>query len=160
MSWLARTTLCLRLQTGLSCSIHIKAASDDNARFRDGFLGKDEVEKHIHRSLHNFLVDDDDGNSNLSSRHVDVLHFVVERMTEYGYAADRIALIFDCANNCRNAYINKQLSIQLRAINRLLRQNQHVPSELFDQLEQLAITWNPQEVAQRAPLDEVIQIFC
>lgn len=140
--------------------LHIKAASDDNARFRDGFLGKDEVEKHIHRSLHNFLVDDDDGNSNLSSRHVDVLHFVVERMTEYGYAADRIALIFDCANNCRNAYINKQLSIQLRAINRLLRQNQHVPSEHFDQLEQLAITWNPQEVAQRAPLDEVIQIFC
>jgi superfamily II DNA or RNA helicase len=140
--------------------LHIKATSEENERFRDVFRDKPETEKRIHHALKDYQVEAGDELNPLNASNSQALAYVIDTMTQYGYAPERIARVFECGHKCQNAYINKQFTIQLRAINRLLRNNKHVDSALFDDLDTLAATWNPEEVSERPPIDEVIQIFC
>lgn len=140
--------------------LHIKATSADNERFRDGFLAKDQVVNHIHQSLRHFEVTDSGQTSQLSTRHSDALIYTIQRMTEYGYAPERIERVYRCGFESQNVHLNKKYAEILKKINKLIHEGKHVDSDNFDQLDQLAASWNPEEALKRAPLDEVIQIFC
>ena len=140
--------------------LHIKATSSDNERFRDGFLGKDQVVKHIHQSLRNFEVADSQHTSQLSNRHSDALMYAIQQMQLYGYAPDRIEKVYRCGFESQNVHLNKKYADILKKINKLIHEGKHVDSAFYDELDKLASTWNPEESIKRAPLDEVVQIFC
>ena len=139
--------------------LYIRAGSDNNQRFRDDFRNKPETESMIIRSLKGLISDNETGGIELSGKLSEALNYAVQTMQEYEFPAEQIEKIHLCGRESHNAYINRQFIKLLRQINRLLRNNQHVGSEIFDELAELAESWNPDEISERPPIDEPVQIF-
>ncbi len=139
--------------------LHIKASSTDNERFKDTFKNKAAAESIICKATIGYSSGDATPSTMLTAKNGEALNYAIERMTEYGTPIHQIELVYSCANTCQNAYINKQYNKLLRLINRLQRNNKHVDSSIFTDLITLAITWNPEEISEPAPIEEVLQIF-
>ena len=80
-------------------------------------------------------------------------------MEEYGEPADIIERVFDCVTTSKNAYINKLVLKQLRAISRLHRQGQVLTSELYRPFIEVTRSWKPEEETEKMPISEILQIF-
>ena len=139
--------------------LSIKATSDQDERFKDKFANKPATEALVNHSLIGYSVGDADLSTNLSNRMNEALAYALEKMQEYGEPETDIQLVYNCGNTCQNAYINKQYHKLFRQINRLQRRNKHVPSELFKALVNIARNWNPEELTEKPPIEEIIQLF-
>ena len=139
--------------------LYIQTTSENNRRFNDPFKNKPESEAMINHAVVGYAVEEGENDTQLSDKISHALNYVVQTMQEYLYPADKVEKVYDCGRFSRNAYINKQFHKQLRLVNRLMRNNKHVDSKFFDELVQLAESWNPDEKMDRPPIDETIQIF-
>jgi superfamily II DNA or RNA helicase len=139
--------------------LSIKASSKQNQRFKDSFKNKPQVEELISNSTIGFNVGDEDPSTNLSVKLSEALNFALEKMQEYGTSVQDIERVYQCGTSSKNAYINKQYHKLLRLINRLQRRNQHVTSNIYEDLISLARNWNPEEKTERPPIAEILQIF-
>lgn len=139
--------------------LHIKATSDQNARFKDTFRQKPEKEQMVWDIIVGYQVADEDPTTGLSNQLHLALQYAVATMAEYNFDADDIEKVYQCGLICQNAYINKQFHKLLRLINRLQRRHQHVSSAIFEEMVKHARIWNPADKTERAHIAEIIQIF-
>ena len=139
--------------------LHIQSTSDQNQRFKDLFINKPQIEQLITDTIVGYQVADDDPTTGLSNKLNEALLFVVQKMKEYGLPEEDIERVFNCGRTSQNAYINKQYHNKLRLINRLQRRNRYVDSSIYNDLINLTRNWNPEEKTEKAPIEEIIQIF-
>jgi hypothetical protein len=59
----------------------------------------------------------------------------------------------------QNAYINKENLKLVRLINRLNRKGEQIGDKIIKQFISLANQYKPEEKTEKAPLNEIIQIF-
>ena len=85
--------------------------------------------------------------------------FIRNAMFEYQYPYNDIEQVENCLFHSLNAYLNKKSMELVRLVNRMLRRNQHVGSEIIDQFIALAKQHKPGETTDKIPLNEIIQIF-
>ena len=80
-------------------------------------------------------------------------------MIEYEYPIDDIERVYNCILFSQNAYINKQSMMLVRLLVRLTRNNKHIGSELIQKFINLASQYVSDEKIDKAPLNEIIQLF-
>ena len=80
-------------------------------------------------------------------------------MFEFNYPYMYIEQVESCLLYSLNAYLNRESMRLVKIVNRMLRQNKHVGSEIIDQFIALAKNYKPGEMSDKAPLREIIQIF-
>ncbi|MCZ2129182.1 MAG: hypothetical protein LC109_02835, partial [Bacteroidia bacterium] len=59
----------------------------------------------------------------------------------------------------QNAYINKENLKLVRLVNRMNRRGEHIGDDVIKQFISLANQYKPEEKTEKAPLNEIIQIF-
>jgi hypothetical protein len=139
--------------------LYIKATSDQNERFKDKFKNKPESEEYILSFIQQYQFAEDDHINRYNEPQTAAIGFLVNKMQEYGYAVDEIEKVYNCIIYSQNAYINKQNMKLVRQINRMTRRNEHVGDEVIKHFISLAHQYRPDEKTEKAPLEEVIQIF-
>jgi superfamily II DNA or RNA helicase len=139
--------------------LYIKATSDQNERFKDRFKNKPESEEYILNFIQQYQFAEDDHINRYNEPQTAAIGFLVNKMQEYGYAVTEIEKVYNCIIYSQNAYINKQNMKLVRQINRLVRQNKHIGDELIKLFISMANQYKPDEKTEKAPLEEIIQIF-
>jgi superfamily II DNA or RNA helicase len=139
--------------------LSIKATSDQNERFRDKFRNKPESEEYIMNFIQQYQFAEDEHANRYNEPQRNAINFLVTKMQEYGYAVEEIQRVYDCIIYSQNAYINKQNMKLVRLINRLTRNEKHIGDKLIKQFISLAHQYKPDEKTEKAPLDEIIQLF-
>jgi len=77
----------------------------------------------------------------------------------YAYAADEIENVNNSVLHSQNAYLNRENMKLVRLINRMNRRGELVGDEIIKQFMSLAHQNKPEEQTEKAPLNEIIQIF-
>jgi hypothetical protein len=139
--------------------LFFKATSDQNKRFKDNFLNKPESEKYILDFIQQYQFAEDEHANRYNEPQRNAINFLITRMQEYGYAVGEIEKIYNCIVFSQNAYINKENMKLVRLMNRLNRQEKYVGDEIIKQFISLAHHFKPDEKTEKAPLDEIIQLF-
>jgi hypothetical protein len=139
--------------------LHIQCGVDQNARFKDKFANKPETEKLINDFAVSQQLQEADYQASYTAGMNQAIGVIMMRMVEYQYPIEQIDQVNACLQENQNAYINKQLIKILRDAARRLRRNQHLGSELIDELIDLAAQHRPEEKTEPVPIKEVIQIF-
>lgn len=139
--------------------LYIQTTSEHNQRFKDTFKNKPATEEMINRALVGYVMEEGESEIHQSDKINKALNYVMQKMQEYGYPVGKVEHVYNCGLSSKNAYINKQFQKQLRLINRLIRNDKHVDSKIYDELILLAESWNPDEKIDRPPIEEIVQIF-
>jgi superfamily II DNA or RNA helicase len=137
----------------------IQADSDQNARFRDKFAQKPEIEESIKEFIDAYQFTEEDHQVRYNQPQMAAIAYVLNKMMEYGYPVREIELVNSSVLHSKNAYINRENLKLIRLVNRLNRRNQHVGDEVLKRLVSLAYQYKPDEKQEKAPLSEIIQIF-
>ncbi len=89
----------------------------------------------------------------------EAITLLINKMTEYGYAYLEIEKVTNSVLHSQNAYINKEnLKIYIW-VNRINRRGGHIGDDIIKQFISLANQYKPEEKTEKAPLNEIIQIF-
>ena len=139
--------------------LSIKATSEQNKRFKDEFKNKPETEDYILDFMAQYQFAEDEHSNRYNEPQRNAINFLAAKMQEYGYPVEEIEKIYNCIIYSQNAYINKQSMKLVRTVNRLVRQQKHVSDEIIKQFISLAHQYKPDEKTEKAPLNELVQIF-
>lgn len=139
--------------------LYIKATSNQNNRFKDKFRNKPEIEEYILNFIQQYQFAEDEHANRYNEPQRNAINFLVSKMQEYGYPVEEIEKLYNCIIYSQNAYINKQNMKLVRLINRLTRNEKHIGDEIIKQFVGLAHQYKPDEKTEKAPLDEIIQLF-
>jgi len=139
--------------------LHIQCGKEQNERFKDRFANKPETERLISDFAVSQQLQEADYQASYTAGMGQAIDTIMLRMVEYQYPIEDIDRLNACLQTNQNAYINKQLVRILRDAARRLRRNQHLGSELIDELIDLAAQHRPEEKSEPIPIKEVIQIF-
>ncbi len=139
--------------------LHVKATSDQNQRFKDKFTNKSETEQFINDHLQHYQFMEDDHHVRYNQSQESAIAFIINKMIEYGYLVEQIEKVKNCVFYSQNAYINKQTMKLVRQVNRTLRQNKHIGSDVIEEFINITAQYNPEEKSEPASLSEVIQVF-
>ena len=139
--------------------LSIKATSEHNTRFKDNFKNKPATEAYMlsYISVHQFTEEDHRNRYNQPQEAA--IAYLTNKMNEYGEPYEQIEKVRNCLYLSQNAYINKQSMKLVREVNRMVRQNKLVGSEQIKKFTDLAAQYKPDEKTEKAPLEEIIQIF-
>ena len=85
--------------------------------------------------------------------------YLITKMIEYQFSFDDIEKVRHSVLHSQNAYLNREIMKLVRLVNRMLRRDEHVGSEIMNQFIALAYQYKPEEKTEKAPLNEIIQIF-
>ncbi|HEU5290673.1 MAG TPA: helicase-related protein [Cyclobacteriaceae bacterium] len=139
--------------------LSIKATSDQNQRFKDNFKNKPETESYISNFIQQYQFAEDEHSNRYNEPQRNAINFLVAKMQEYGYAVEEIERVYNCIIFSQNAYINKQNLKLVRLVNRMNRHGKHIGDDLVKQFMSLAYQYRPDEKTEKAPLNEIIQLF-
>lgn len=139
--------------------LSIKATSEQNERFPDKFKNKPETEAYILNFIQQYQFAEDAHSNRYNEPQRNAINLLVSKMQEYGYPLDEIEKTYDCLLYSQNAYINKQSMKLVRLVNRMNRQNKHIGENEIKQFISLAHQYRPDEKTEKAPLNEIVQIF-
>jgi superfamily II DNA or RNA helicase len=139
--------------------LSIKATSDQNQRFQDTFKNKPKTEQEVRHFIEGHQFTEEEHVNSYSKPHEAAIAFIKNKMFEYQYPYEDIIKVEDCLLYSMNAYLNMESRKLVRLVNRMLRQNQHVGSEMIDRFIELSHQYKPDEKSEKAPLAEIIQIF-
>lgn len=139
--------------------LSIKATSEQNERFADKFKNKPEAESYILNFIQQYQFAEDQHSNRYNEPQKNAITLLVTKMQEYGYPLDEIEKIYNCIFFSQNAYINKQSMKLVRMVNRLNRQQKHIGDDVAKQFISLAHQYKPDEKTEKAPLNEIVQIF-
>lgn len=139
--------------------LSIKATSEQNERFADKFKSKPETEAYILDFIQRYQFSEEEHQVRYNQPQQAAIAFVINKMMEYGYAVSEIDKVSNSVLHSQNAYINKENLKLVRLINRLNRRQEHIGDEIIKQFISLANQYKPEEKTEKAPLNEIIQIF-
>jgi len=139
--------------------LSIKAISTNNQRFKDSFKNKPKVEADILNYIQSYQFREGDFVNSYNKSQEAAIAYIRNIMFEYQYPYEDIMKVESCLLYSLNAYLNKESMKLVRQVNRMLRQNKHVGSEMIDEFIALAKQYKPGETTEKAPLNEIIQIF-
>jgi hypothetical protein len=139
--------------------LSIQAISTNNQRFKDIFKNKPKVESDILNYIQSYQFREGDFVNAYNKAQESAIAYLRNTMFEYQYPYDDIMHVESCLLYSLNAYINKESMKLVRQVNRMLRQNKHIGSEIIDKFIALAKQYKPGETTDKAPLSEIIQIF-
>ncbi len=139
--------------------LSIKATSEQNERFADKFKNKPETEAYILNFIQAYQFSEDEHQVRYNQPQQTAIAFLISKMIEYGYAADEIEKVNDSVLHSQNAYLNRENMKLVRLVNRMNRRGEHVGDEIIKQFIALAHQNKPEEKTEKAPLNEIIQIF-
>ncbi|HCR90903.1 MAG TPA: hypothetical protein DIW50_10700 [Prolixibacteraceae bacterium] len=137
----------------------IQAMSDNNQRFRDAFSNKPRVEAEIQNYIQSYQFRENDARNNYSKAQETAIAFVLNAMAEYQYPIEDIEMVEQCLLYSLNAYINKENMRLVKLVNRMLRQNKHVGTDMIKLFIDHARQYKPGDVTEKPPLSEIIKIF-
>ncbi|HEY5123917.1 MAG TPA: helicase-related protein [Ignavibacteria bacterium] len=147
------------LLTATEGLLYIKATSEQNQRFIDSFKNKPVIESNINQFIKQYQFAEDEHSNRYNQPQTIAINRLVAVMQEYGYIVEDIEKVYNCIIYSQNAYINKQNIKLVRMLNKLIRENKHIPDELIKEFLSLARQYKPEEKTDKAPLSELIQIF-
>ncbi|MBN1339638.1 MAG: DEAD/DEAH box helicase family protein [Bacteroidales bacterium] len=147
------------LYTNAEGLLSIKATSEQNERFADKFKNKPETEAYILDFIDRYQFSEEEFQVRYNQPQQAAIAFLKNKMIEYLYPFAEIDKVENCINHSQNAYINKESMKLVRIINRLIRRNAHVSTEIIEQFISLANQYKPEEKTEKAPLSEILQIF-
>ncbi len=139
--------------------LHIQANSDQNERFKDSFRNKAQTEAYIREFIEGFQFSEEIHQVRYSQPQMAAFAYLIPKMIEYGYLAEDIEKVNQAVNHSQNAYLNKEYLRLVRTVNRLLRRNEAIPDTLIQEFVFLANQDTPEEISERAPLSEILQIY-
>lgn len=139
--------------------LSIKATSDQNQRFKDTFKNKPKVESGMLDFVQAYQFTEDEHQVRYNQPQQVAIAFLINKMIEYGYPAEEIEKVSNCISHSQNAYINKENMKLVRLVNRMNRRGEHVGDEIVKRFVTLAHQNRPEEKTEKAPLNEIIQIF-
>ncbi|MBU0765888.1 MAG: hypothetical protein KJ607_13770 [Bacteroidetes bacterium] len=139
--------------------LSIKATSEQNERFADKFKNKSETETHILNFIHAYQFSEDEHQVRYNQPQQAAFAFLLSKMIEYGYAADEIEKVNNSVLHSQNAYLNRENMKLVRLVNRMNRRGEHIGDEIIKQFVDLAHQNKPEEKTEKAPLNEILQIF-
>ena len=137
----------------------IKATSEQNERFQDKFKHKPETEAFILDFILNYEFSNEEHQVRYNQPQQNAILLLKNKMIEYGYPFDDIENVENCIQHSQNAYLNKESMKMVRMINRMFRRGEPVTSAIIDQFVSLSRQYKPDEMTEKAPLSEIIQIF-
>ena len=137
----------------------IKATSEQNERFTDKFKHKPETEAFILDFILNFEFSNEEHQVRYNQPQQTAILLLKNKMIEYGYPFDDIENVENCIQHSQNAYLNKESMKLVRVINRMFRRGEPITSGIIDQFVSLSRQYKPDEITEKAPLREIIQIF-
>ena len=139
--------------------LSIKATSEQNERFADKFKTKPETEAYILDFIQCYQFSEEEHQVRYNQPQQVAIAFLKNKMIEYQYPFAEIDKVENCVNHSQNAYINKENMKLVRVVNRLISRGAHVSDEIIKQFISLANQYKPEEKTEKAPLNEIIQIF-
>jgi len=139
--------------------LSIKATSEQNTRFKDPFKNKPESEAYILNFIQQYQFAEDEHSNRYNEPQRTAINYLVTKMQEYSFPVEEIEKVYNCLIYSQNAYINKQSMKLVRLVNRLVRQQKHVGDEEIKQFINLAHQYKPDEKTEKAPLNEILQLF-
>lgn len=139
--------------------LSIQAISTNNQRFKDPFRNKPKIEADILEYIRSYQFRESDVANSYNKAQETAIAFIRNAMVEYQYPYDEIIRVENCLLYSLNAYLNKESMKLVRLVNRMLRQNKHVGSEIIDRFILLAKQYVPGDTTDKSPLSEIIQIF-
>ncbi|MBM3404453.1 MAG: hypothetical protein FJY10_06140 [Bacteroidetes bacterium] len=139
--------------------LSIQTTSTNNHRFKDDFVNKPWVEASIREYIQSYQFREGDAVNAYNKSQEAAIAYIRNAMFEYQFPYETIVRVEDCLLHSLNAYINKKSMKLVREVNRMLRRNMHVGSEMIEEFIKLSEQYKPGEAAVKAPLDEIIQIF-
>ena len=139
--------------------LSIKATSEQNERFADKIKNKPETEAYILNFIQAYQFSEDEHQVRYNQPQQAAFAFLVNKMIEYGYAADVIEKVNNSVLHSQNAYLNRENMKLVRLVNRMNRRGEHVGDETIKLFIALAHQNRPEEKTEKAPLSEIIQIF-
>ncbi len=137
----------------------IKATSEQNQRFADNFRTKPEAEAFILDFILNYQFSNEEHQVRYNLPQQNAILLLKNKMIEYGYPFDDIENVGNCIQHSQNAYLNKESMKLVRMVNRMFRKGVPITSGIIDQFISLARQYKPEEITEKAPLSEIIQIF-
>ena len=139
--------------------ISIQSPASKNQRFKDDFKNKVKTEADIISYIGSYQFREGDSVNKYNKAQEAAIAYVLKTMFEYQFPFDNVNRVEQCLLYSLNAYLNRETMKMVRQVNRMLRQNKHVGSEIFDRFIALAKQYDPGEVTEKAPLKEIVQIF-
>ncbi len=139
--------------------LSVQSISTSNQRFKDVFRNKPKVEAEIQNYIHSYQFREDDAKNSYTKAQEAAIAYILNTMIEYQYPFNDIEQVEQCLLYSLNAYINKESMRLVKLVNRMLRQNKHVGSDMFDQFVAHAKQYKPGDSTDKPPLSEIIQIF-
>jgi hypothetical protein len=139
--------------------LSIKATSDQNQRFKDTFKNKPKIESGMLDFVQAYQFTEDEHQVRYNQPQQVAIAFLINKMIEYGYPAEEIERVSNSISHSQNAYINKENVKLVRLVNRMNRRGEHIGDEIVKRFVTLAHQNRPEEKTEKAPLNEIIQIF-
>ena len=140
--------------------LSIKATSDQNKSFTDRFKNKPDAEACILNYIFNkYQFPEEEHQIRYNEPQKTAILLLRNRMIEYGYNFDIIDKVENCINHSQNAYINRESLNLVRLVNRMNRRGEHIGSEIIEKFISLSNQYNPEEKTEKAPINDIIQVF-
>lgn len=139
--------------------ISIQASTTKNERNIDHFNSKPEIEASVIDFIKGYQFTEEQHEVSYNRPQKVAFAFLINKMIEYGYAADDIEKVNDSVLHSQNAYINKENLKLVRLISRLNRRGEHIVADVMKQFINLAEQNKQEEKSEKAALSEIIQIF-
>lgn len=140
--------------------LSIKATSEQNERFADRFKNKPDTEAYILEFIsRKYQFWEEEHQVRYNEPQKTAILLLKNRMIEYGYSFDIIDKVENCINHSQNAYINRESLNLVRLVNRMNRRTEHIGSDVIEKFISLSNQYNPEEKSEKAPIDNIIQIF-
>jgi len=140
--------------------LSIKATSEQNKRFTDKFKNKPETEAYILDFIFNkYQFSEEEHQIRYNEPQKLAILLLKNKMIEYGYNFDIIDKVENCINHSQNAYINRESLKLVRMTNRMNRRGEIIGDIVIEKFISLANQFNPEIKSEKAPLNEIIQIF-
>jgi ERCC4-related helicase len=140
--------------------LSIKATSEQNERFADRFKYKPDTEAYILEFIsRKYQFWEEEHQVRYNEPQKTAILLLKNRMIEYGYSFDIIDKVENCINHSQNAYINRESLNLVRLVNRMNRRTEHIGSDVIEKIISISNQYNPEEKSEKAPIDNIIQIF-
>lgn len=139
--------------------LYIKATSEQNERFPDKFKSKPETEAYVLDFIHRYQFSEEEHQVRYNQPQQKAITFLINKMIEFGYPSSEIEKVNNSILHSQNAYINKENLKLVRLVNRLNLRRSHIGEEIIRQFISLANQYKPEEKTEKAPLNEIVQIF-
>ena len=129
--------------------LSIQTGSSNNMRHKDTFKNKPKVEAEIVNYIESYQFRESNISNQYNRSQENAISAIRDTMFEYQFPFEKIELVENCLLYSLNAYINKESMKLVREVNRLLRRNKIIGSELIDKFIYLAEQYKPGDLSDK-----------